>query len=293
MKIALYGRNINEDHLPFMHQLIACLDQKPVLVRIYQPFLSHLQQSFGLNLPYSSFADAQELDADTDCLFSLGGDGAILDTILLVQDKGIPVLGINFGRLGFLSSVQHADVNWAINAMIEKKYSIDKRTLLQVHSPASIFDHNHHIALNDVTILKKDSSSMIQIHTWVNHDFFNTYWADGLIIATPTGSTGYSMSCNGPIIMPDTPSLALTPIAPHNLTMRPVIISDTTEIKLKVESRDSTYLLSLDSRNYSLSHADEIVIRKCPFQINFIKLHGMSHIQSLRNKLLWGVDKRN
>ncbi|MCZ2442593.1 MAG: NAD kinase [Flavobacteriales bacterium] len=293
MKVALYGRQIAEAHLPFLQQLITKIAGEKVEILIYELFKQNLQQTFSYEANYPVFSSCETLPDDVDCLFSIGGDGAILDTLLLIQNKGIPVLGLNFGRLGFLSSVQHSDLEWALNAWIEKRFELDRRTLLEVRNPLNIFQPHHNIALNEVTISKKDSSSMIQIHTWVNDECFNIYWADGLIIATPTGSTGYSMSCNGPIITPDTPGILLTPIAPHNLNMRPVVIPDSAEVKLKVVSRDSAFLLSLDSRSYSLAENEEITIRKSLFNINFVKLQGMSYVQSLRNKLLWGLDKRN
>jgi NAD+ kinase len=292
MKIALYGRTLSPEHRGAVYRIFDWLRSHNLHVLIYEPYKILLAETHHIVAPFQAFHSSDDLGEDVDCLLSLGGDGTMLDTVMLIQDKGIPIIGLNLGRLGFLSSVQEPEFEQALNDVLERRYSLDHRSLLTVVRP--IFHNSaEHLALNEVTILKKDSSSMIQIHAYLNEEFFNTYWADGLIIATPTGSTGYSMSCGGPIIMPESSSFVLTPIAPHNLNVRPVIISDDAEIRLKVESRHHTFLMSLDSRSYFLSADEEIVIKKAAFGINLIKLHSQSHIVTLRNKLLWGIDKRN
>jgi NAD+ kinase len=225
-------------------------------------------------------------------MISIGGDGTILNTMLLVKDSGIPVIGLNTGRLGFLSSVPKENMEVALTQLLDRKYTLEPRVLLDVDAGNDILE-TEKLALNDATVLKKDTASMISIHTWLNGEFFTTYWADGLIISTPTGSTGYSLSCGGPIILPTSQSFVLTPIAPHNLNMRPVIVPDTTHIKLVIESRQESNLISLDSRSYTLKTGTEIHIKKAKFAVNLIKMPNISYIETLRNKLLWGVDKRN
>lgn len=292
MKIALYGRTLSTEYRGAVCRIFDWLRSHNLHVLIYEPYKTLLADTHQIAAPFPAFHSSDDLGEDVDCMLSLGGDGTMLDTVMLVQDKGIPVFGLNLGRLGFLSSVQEPEFEQALNEVLERRYSLDHRSLLSVTRPA-FRNSGESLALNEVTILKKDSSSMIQIHAFINGEFFNTYWADGLIIATPTGSTGYSMSCGGPIIMPESSSFVLTPIAPHNLNVRPVIIPDDAEIRLKVESRQHTFLMSLDSRSYFLSVDEEIVINKASFGINLIKLHSQSHIITLRNKLLWGIDKRN
>jgi NAD+ kinase len=261
-------------------------------VTIYRPYKDHLSKHFKLNTSFPVFETAADLAKDVDCLISLGGDGTMLNTILLVRDSGIPVVGLNIGRLGFLSAIPKENVEEALLSIVDRKYTLDKRVMLQAYAKHAELE-TENVALNEITVLKKDTSSMIRINTWLNNEFFTTYWADGLIISTPTGSTGYSLSCGGPIIMPESRNFVLTPIAPHNLNMRPVIIPDDTEIRLTVESRNKSFLLSLDSRSYSLKKGEEIIIKKCNYSINLVKLHSISHISTLRNKLLWGIDKRN
>lgn len=292
MKIAIYGRTLASEHRSAVCKILDWLRTHNLHVLIYKPYKDMLAETHQVVSPFQAFQYSEDLDEDVDCIISLGGDGTMLDTIMLVQDKGIPVIGLNLGRLGFLSSVQEPEFEQALNELLERRFSLDHRSLLSVTRP-DFRNPAERLALNEVTILKKDSSSMIQIHAFINEEYFNTYWADGLIIATPTGSTGYSMSCGGPIIMPESSSFVLTPIAPHNLNVRPVIIPDDAEIRLKVESRQHTFLMSLDSRSYFLSADEEIVIKKPSFGINLIKLHAQSYIVTLRNKLLWGIDKRN
>lgn len=292
MKIAIYGQLLSKENTEHVRELISWLKNNNVNVSIYGPYNEHLHRHHKLETGFPEFNDDHGLANDVDCLLSLGGDGTMLNTILLVRDSGIPVVGLNTGRLGFLSSIPKENAEAALHNILDRKYSLDPRVMIEAKSThAELSDEN--FALNEITVLKKDSSSMIRIHTWLDGEFFTTYWADGLIISTPTGSTGYSLSCGGPIIMPESQSFVLTPIAPHNLNMRPVIIPDHTEIKLTIEARNKTFLLSLDSRSYTLKKHEEIVLRKCPFSVNLVKLHNTSHIHTLRNKLLWGIDKRN
>ncbi len=292
MKIAIYGQTLAQENASYLTSLFNWLNSHNVKVTIYKPYAEYLNQQFGIEINYPQYSKDSDLEADVDCMISIGGDGTMLNTMLLVRDTSIPVMGLNTGRLGFLSSVSKENMELALTQLLDRKYSLENRVLLDVQVGNDI-PLNERLALNDATVLKKDTSSMISIHTWLNGEFFTTYWADGLIISTPTGSTGYSLSCGGPIIIPTSQSFVITPIAPHNLNMRPVIVPDTTQIKLVVESRQESNLISLDSRSYTLKTGAEIHIKKAKFAVNLIKMPNISYIETLRNKLLWGLDKRN
>ena len=227
-------------------------------------------------------------------LISIGGDGTMLRAATLVRDSGIPLLGVNAGRLGFLASVQKENIENFLQYVIEKKYSISSRSLLSLQcipENEDILDLN--FAMNEISVSRKDTTSMITIETSLNGEYLNSYWADGLIIATPTGSTGYSLSCGGPILTPDVTSIVITPIAPHNLNARPLVIPDTTEIRLKVSGREEFYLVSLDSRIASVKNESILIIKKNPYKINMVEIPEETFLKTLRNKLLWGEDKRN
>ena len=225
-------------------------------------------------------------------MFSLGGDGTLLDTVSLIRNAEISVIGINFGRLGFLASINKDEIESAIEDLVNKKYTFDNRALLAVESDSNLFG-NENFALNDITIHKRDTSAMIIIHTYLNGDFLNSYWADGLIFATPTGSTAYSLSCGGPIVFPQSNNFVVTPISPHNLNVRPIVLSDTNIISFEVEGRSSKYLLSCDSRTTILDTSTRITIKKADFEINLIRLNNENYLSTLRRKLLWGIDTRN
>ena len=228
----------------------------------------------------------------SECLISIGGDGSIMDAVTIVKDSGIPILGINTGRLGFLSNISLEQISTAIENLFEKEYRIEKRALLRVETSNNIFGSTN-FALNELTIHRKDSGSMITIHAQVEDHYLNSYWADGIIIATPTGSTAYSLSAGGPIVEPGSNNFVITPIAPHNLNVRPMIISDDNIIRLKVEGRSKHFLATLDSRSFNVDSQDELIIRKADFKIKLIKLQGQNFYETIRNKLMWGIDKRN
>ncbi len=229
---------------------------------------------------------------NTDFLFSIGGDGTLLKSVTLVRDSNIPILGINAGRLGFISSVSTDQLESAINDVLKNKYEIKKRTLLCLETGNKLFG-NVNYALNEVAVVKKDTSSMIRVDAFIDDEFLNSYWADGLIIATPTGSTGYSLSCGGPIIVPGSENIVITPIAPHNLNVRPIVLTDHSKIKLKVVDRDQLALVSLDSRFRAFDSSIDLIIKKANFNINLVEPHSNSFISTIRSKLMWGIDKRN
>lgn len=294
MKFAIFGQLYNERSASTIQVLLSVLDQMQISVAIEQYLYNEIEKNKGYDLENSSVSTFNNLDSTYDLLISVGGDGTILRAVTFVKDLEIPIIGINTGRLGFLATIQENNIKDAIDDIINRKYKISERSLLSITtSPKnkSILDLN--VALNEVTISRKNTTSMITIDTKLNDEYLTSYWADGLIISTPTGSTGYSLSCGGPVIMPESENFVLTPIAPHNLSARPLIIPDSTEIKLKVSGRETHHLISLDSRIATLKNDTLITIKKSPFKIKMIELNDESFLNTLRKKLLWGEDKRN
>lgn len=292
MQIAIYSRGLESTQHNDMKLLLdelAAFKIKPV---IFQDFFNQFYSSIKMPENYSTFSYAEELDEDIDCMISLGGDGTLLDTVTFVQDTGIPVLGINYGRLGFLASIGRDELHSAVTALVDRTYVLDPRTLLHLDANIPLFGKVPY-ALNEITIHKKDTSPMIKIHTYLNGEFLNTYWADGLIVATPTGSTGYSLSCNGPVIFPDSASFVITPVSPHNLNIRPIVVPDDTIISFEVEGRTDGFLCTLDSRRELVDKDVQLAIKKETFSINLVRLNENNFLQTLRNKLSWGLDKRN
>jgi NAD+ kinase len=238
------------------------------------------------------FSSADALHAMADVLISVGGDGTMLSTIKYVQHSQMPVIGLNAGRLGFLANIAKDEIDVTIDALINNQYTIETRSLLRLNTSVNLFDGANY-ALNECTIHKRDSAAMITIHAYLNDEFLNSYWADGLIIATPTGSTAYSLSCGGPIVTPDCANFIITPIAPHNLNVRPLIIPDNKTLRLKVEGRQDNFLVTLDSRSHTITADIELVLTKDDYMFSTIKLNNQTFFNTLRNKLLWGIDKRN
>ncbi|WP_293299746.1 NAD kinase [Pedobacter sp. UBA4863] len=292
MKIALYGRDFNDSVLPFVQEVFDVLAANKIEITVYQKFFDFIKNKLVLPTQISIFSDHNELLSKADILLSLGGDGTLLDTLALVRDSQIPVVGINFGRLGFLASINKSEINDAIEALIHGEYSIDKRSLLSIKSQTGLFG-DENFALNDITIHRRDDSAMMIIHAYMNGEFVNSYWADGLIIATPTGSTAYSLSCGGPIILPTAQNFVITPVAPHNLNVRPIIVPDNVELAFEVEARSTKFLLTCDSRTETVDRSVKISISKAKFNINLIRLNNETFLTTLRNKLLWGIDTRN
>lgn len=292
MQVALFGREIGQEFLADFREMIQVLESDVSRFLIYEPFFRSIDGRVRFSREIKTFTTPGELRSGTRFMISLGGDGTLLDTITLLQDSGIPVLGINTGRLGFLSAVSSGEVYQAANALIQGDYSLDRRSLISLTSPEGLFGKVNY-ALNELTVLKRDNSSMITISAYVDDKFLNTYWADGLIVATPTGSTGYSLSCGGPIISPDAADFVITPIATHNLTVRPIVIPDHCTIKLTISGRSQDYLVLLDSRSMPLSTSVELVIKRADFHINLICIGQQDFFKTIRNKLAWGLDKRN
>lgn len=292
MKVAVFGKIISPDTRPFIENLHQQLLDIGAEIVVYRKLNKFIKEHCDLNYTFDDFNSHEELvQAQPDFLITAGGDGTILDAVTFVRDSGIPILGINTGRLGFLSNVSKEKIPQAVTALQTGEYSLDDRYLLAVDS--NQLDLNMNFALNEVTVSRKDTTAMVTIHTWINGNYLNSYWADGLIIATPTGSTGYSLSCGGPIIMPGSESFVITPIAPHNLNVRPFVIPNNMEIKLKVEGRERQFLISLDSRIYAVETGSELMIKLAKFKIRLVKTEIQDFADTMRNKLMWGLDKRN
>ena len=293
MKIALYGQTVNPEFFDELLRLFFLLKEKQIESFVYRPFLKYLHQDCGIYPEITGqFEDSNDLPDDISYMFSLGGDGTFLKSFLVAKNGSIPLVGINSGRLGFLSDISRDEIDSAVSDILAGDILIDERTVLEleiVSSKQSVFQY----ALNEIAVTKLDSSSMINIHTYMNDEFLNTYWADGLIIATPTGSTAYSLSVGGPILTPDSENFVISPIAPHNLTVRPMVVPDHHSITLRVEGRGLHFLASIDSKSEPIYFTESLLIRKAPFKVKTIRLKDHSFFSTLRNKLMWGVDKRN
>lgn len=293
-KVAIFGQAYKNTDRQYFELLIENLEKFQVDILIAEEFTSILKDLGVENISYPTFSKYEDLDKSIDVLFTLGGDGTILNAATIVKDLNIPILGINTGRLGFLASIQKKEIENTIQSLMSQEYTIQERALLQIKSNSGNLDFNGiNFSLNEITIARKNSTSMIGVEAYLNGEYLTTYWSDGLVVATPTGSTGYSLSCHGPIVMPESNNFVLTPIAPHNLSARPLVIPDSTEIKLKVIGREKEFFLSLDSRVSTVPFETEMVLVKAPFQINIIQMNQQTFINTLRDKLFWGEDKRN
>jgi NAD+ kinase len=292
MKIAIYGRQFNDSVLPYVQQVFSALVQHKVDIYVYKELDDFLSGKITIGSPYKTIDREQSLKGLIDVFLTLGGDGTLLDTVAFIKDSGIPVIGINFGRLGFLASINKSDIAAAIHAVVNNEFTLDSRVLLTIESDSQVFD-GHNIALNDITFHKRDDSAMITIHAYLNGELLNSYWADGIIISTPTGSTAYALSCGGPIVLPQSANIIITPVAPHNLNVRPVVLSDDNVLSFEVECRSANYLVSCDSRTVVIDTAIKFSIRKASFELNLVRLNNETYLTTLRNKLLWGIDARN
>ena len=293
MKVAIFGQYYQNDTRPIIKDIFVFFNRNNVEMVIEENFLKILYEEKIVEKQYKTFSSHTDLDNSFSIVISIGGDGTILRAATYVRDSGIPILGVNAGRLGFLAKVQKESIESFLQIVLEKKYSITERTLLSMECSPALSQLSVDFAMNEVAVSRKDTTSMITIETFLNGEYLNSYWADGLIIATPTGSTGYSLSCGGPILTPDVKALVITPIAPHNLNARPLVIPDDTEITLKVSGREEQYLVSLDSRITSVNNNSVLKIKKTPFRINMVEIPEETFFKTLRNKLLWGEDKRN
>ncbi|MCS6935027.1 MAG: NAD kinase [Chitinophagales bacterium] len=289
--VVIYGKNTNEKTAPHSFELLLCLTKRGITYMVEERFAQMLQPfaPSGISLPtFQRYADVVH---DTDVVLSLGGDGTILDAVVMVKHYQTPILGINFGRLGFLASLGKEQIEAAVDAIERRSYLIDKRSLIELQTNKPLFEDN--FALNDMTIQRQNQSSMITVNAYLNGEMLNTYWADGLIVATPTGSTGYSLSCGGPIIYPTSGNFVITPVAPHNLNVRPMVVSDEVVLSFEVTGRGNSFLCTLDTRAKAIDSTYQLAVRKASFHANIIRLTDQSFLTALKSKLNWGSDQRN
>ncbi len=291
MKVALYGRPIKTKNFKAFYQnFISILDRQNIEYELSKSYGAFLKETYDITC--DSCTDSSLTPRNFSCLISLGGDGTALDTLLLVKDSGLPVMGVNLGRLGFLANIQMNEVEEALIALKEGKTNIEKRVLLKIESDIDEINAFPY-ALNDFVVQKRDTSAMITVKTHLNGHFLNNYWADGLIVATPTGSSGYSLSCGGPLIFPGSKSFAITPIAAHNLTVRPIVIPDHTVLEIETSGRADTVLITLDSRSFIVPANTKLSLKQAEFNFTMIQLSGTTYMETIRNKLLWGADRRD
>ncbi len=293
MKVAVFGTLVSDEFVPVLQEFFQFLEEHKIEVQLYKPFYTHLVEDLRTTTYYSSFFHSySDFDEDNKFIFSVGGDGTFLKSVLQIRNFSIPVIGVNSGRLGFLADISEDQVHNALNNIFTGNYKVDERSMLEVQfSDRENLDFN--FALNEMAVLKTDNSSMLNITAYIDGEFLNNYWADGLIIATPTGSTAYSLSVGGPILTPNSKNFVITPLAPHNLTIRPIVVPDNCEIKLRVEGRGTNYLTSLDSRSVSVEFSTLLKINKAAFKLKTLQLPLQPFFNTLRTKLMWGIDRRN
>jgi NAD+ kinase len=292
MIVAIYNRTYEEPDIPIILNILKMLENNKIQVVFYKGFYERIKSYLCYNETPRLFNSKLDLPPHTDMLFSLGGDGTLLDTVGFVGSSQIPLIGINLGRLGFLAAIPVEEVEEAINSLVRGSYTLEKRTLLHLDSSIPLFD-GAPFALNEFTLHRKDSSSMIKIHTYLNGEFLNTYWADGLIVATPTGSTGYSLSCGGPVVFPQTSSFVITPVAPHNLNTRSIIVPDDNVISFEIEGRADYFLCTLDARTETITSNIQLAVKKEAFTIQLVRPDEHNFLNTIRQKLYWGIDRRN
>jgi NAD+ kinase len=292
MKVAIYSRVMEEDQRQDVQLFFDELKKQNLQPVIFHSFFEQIKNAIELPSGTEVFQSSEEITNEIQAIISLGGDGTMLDTVTLVRGNNVPVMGINFGRLGFLASIGRSEVQAAIKGLVNHSFVVDKRTLIHLDSNLSLFGNTPY-GLNEFAIHKQDIAPMIKIHTYLNGEFLNTYWADGLIVATPTGSTGYSLSCSGPIVFPESGSFVITPVAPHNLNVRPIVVPDDNIISFEIESRSDQFICALDSRREIVNKDIQLAVRKESFVLSLIRLSENNFLQTLRNKLTWGLDRRN
>lgn len=292
MNVALFGKSLSPENGAYMKQLLELLHDKECNLLVYGGFLEQIKAYIPESWRYGQFDSYADLKDSAEMLFSIGGDGTILDVVPFVRDLGLPVLGINLGRLGFLSSVSKNEIGTALDSVLSGRYTTEKRTLLELVSPDNVFGEVKY-ALNELNVIRNPEHSLLAIKVWVDDKFLNTYWGDGILLATPTGSTAYSLSAGGPILAPNAHDFVITPIATHNLTVRPMVIPDDSEVRISVEGREKQFVFSMDSHTCALPTSVELKVRKANFCIHLVRMDGDDFFSTIRNKLMWGKDNRN
>lgn len=293
MRVGIYGRHLKDSFVPDIQELFNTMKTLGWAVMVYEPFVENLQNRITLDAKPVLFNRHEEIWGKIDLLISIGGDGTFLETVHIIRDSGIPVLGVNTGRLGFLASTHKDEIKEVLEYIHQDKYRLQNRSVLTLETKENLFGSTN-FALNELTVHKKDSSSMITIHAFFGDLYLNSYWADGLIISTPTGSTAYSLSCGGPIVVPGSGAFVITPIAPHNLNVRPIVVPDNRTIRLKIEGRgEEEFLCTLDSRSVTIDSSVELFIKKANFELNVVQTDKQNFLNTIRKKMMWGLDSRN
>ncbi|MFU8843399.1 MAG: NAD kinase [Bacteroidales bacterium] len=292
MQIAIFSKSLPHDGMVYLKEIFKHLESNHARISIYEPFYKTIRDQLTPGTEYKLFNDHHDIAHNADFLFSIGGDGTLLDTISIVRDSGIPILGINLGRMGFLSSISRDRIGQALEGLFKKTFKLDQRTLIRLQTEANLFGGMNY-ALNELCVYRKSPQSMLKIQVFVNEEYLNSYWADGLIVSTPTGSTAYSLSNGGPIILPSSRDFVITPIATHNLTVRPIVIPDDSKIRIKVVGRITEFHINLDSRSVLADSSVELNVSRDEFMINLVRLEKESYFQTIRDKLMWGLDIRN
>ena len=292
MKVALYGRSIAQNEVVHLEGLLKTLTSNHFSIIIYEGFLDFLKQKRGFQTKLESFSLNDNLSDKAEMIISIGGDGTILDTVSFIRDTQIPILGINFGRMGFLAAIGKENIEEIMRALIEKTYIVEERELLEIICDKPLFGREN-FGLNEFTLQRKNSSTMININAYINDELVTTYWADGLIVATPTGSTGYSLSCGGPIVYPNSQTFIITPVAPHNLNVRPLVVPNSAVLRFEVSGRGNRFLATVDTRIQNIDSSYNIIVQKAKFTAPLVSLNNKTFINALRTKLHWGLDKRN
>ncbi|WP_242929484.1 NAD kinase [Pontibacter vulgaris] len=291
MKIAILGKPFEDNIAPFIQALFDELVRRGAELLVVEHFKLYLGNTINLPSDIAIFSRGDSL-VGVDVVLSIGGDGTLLDTVTYVGADQLPILGINTGRLGFLATIPYDSINAAIDALYKNEYTLDERSLIRVDANQDVFD-GINFGLNEFSIQKRDTSAMLVVHTYIDGEYLNSYWADGLVVATPTGSTGYSLSCGGPLVLPKTNNFIISPVCPHNLNVRPMIVPDSSVISFEVEGRSSSFLASLDSRSVPVDMTVQLSVRREDFVARLVKLHHVDFLSTLRSKLNWGLDKRN
>lgn len=293
MQVVVYGTQYKDKDLPYIQAVFDALHQEGFNTFVHTPYLTNIAHKVNFPGPYAPFDDYRGFSAHKiNFIIVLGGDGTMLNAVTLVRGANVPMLGINLGRLGFLNNIEKHQIAEAITNLRRGIFHVEERVTLYLESTPSIFGDTN-FALNDCTILKRDTSSMITIHTYVNGDYLNSYWADGIIIATPTGSTGYSLSCGGPVIAPNSGNFVITPVAPHNLNVRPIVLSDDSIISFDIEGRGENFICTMDSRFELIGAHHQLAVRKNDFKVKIVRLPDDTFLKTIRDKLAWGQDMRN
>jgi NAD+ kinase len=293
MKFFIYSKLLKEDDIQYVQDLIDVMDENDIQYSVYGPYADQLSAQNLLKKDVQLVNSYKELIAyNPDLVLTLGGDGTILSAIEIVRDAGVPIMGINLGRLGFLSSIEKVKIKEVVEAIVQGEYYTESRVMLKLDCNMPLFNSLPY-ALNDFTLHKRDTSSMVTIHVYVNDKFLNSYWADGIVVSTATGSTGYSLSCGGPIIFPTSGNIVITPVAPHNLNVRPIVLAENSKISFEIEGRSDNFLCTLDSRYETITSEHLITIEKADFNIHLAHPNDITFMKTIRGKLMWGVDKRN